>query len=368
MAEARFRFVCGNDDFLVSRKGAEIWAANVPSGADFMCVEIVEGRVLTVENALTAIQQCIGALQTMPMFGDRKYVWFKDVSFMGDTVQSKSADVQEGVEKLQSVLGTIRPHEVFVLFTVVPIDRRRRQFKWFQENGNVEFLASDNEKDLQQAVTVLVQELLKASQKSIHPSAMNVFLSKVGSNPRMALAEMQKLITWAGDAEPLIREKHVLELVPDSGEGNFFEAAEAFYAADLTWMLEALRRYFFAGNDIRPLLSTFQGRNRLLLQLRSLYDAGELTLRVQDSDFQRLAGKYGNLFGASDTKSALNPFSQNPWYLKRLMAVLPSFTLKKLVQIQLDLLDVFEEVLKAPAEAENRMAWMAQRHLLKGSI
>ena len=82
------------------------------------------------------------------------------------------------------------------------------------------------------------------------------------------------------------------------------------FSGDLEWAMDALDRYFFQGKDARPLLSTLQNRNRLLIQLRVLIDGGGLGVnnRLSKSNLEGLSRKYAHHFGEEDEKSSLNLF------------------------------------------------------------
>ena len=54
------------------------------------------------------------------------------------------------------------------------------------------------------------------------------------------------MLDWTGE---FIDEQLVMELVPNFGEADFFEAADAFFSLNLEWTLEPLRRHFFTNND-----------------------------------------------------------------------------------------------------------------------
>ena len=144
-----------------------------------------------------------------------------------------------------------------------------------------------------------------------------------------------------------------MDMVPEFGEGDFFEASEAFFSGDLEWALDAVDRYFFQGKDARPLLSTLQNRNRLLIQLRVLIDGGELGMndRLSKSTLEGLSRKYAHHFGDEDEKSTLNLFSQNPWFLGRLLSLVSKFSARRLIDLQSFLIQAFEDVLAQPKES-----------------
>ena len=153
--------------------------------------------------------------------------------------------------------------------------------------------------------------------------------------------------------------------MPAFGEGDFFEAAEAFFARDLSWTLAAIHRHFFAGNDARPLLSALQNRNRLLIQVRVLADAGEVRLSgrgIDKASFERAAAAYRGAYGENPTKSAFNVFTQNLWYLGKLAGRgMP--LLKTLIDHQQEFIRGFDEIVKRPHDQEEVIRALAIRCL-----
>ena len=162
----------------------------------------------------------------------------------------------------------------------------------------------------------------------------------------------KKMASFLGENGNEITEELILNLVPDFGEGDFFEASEAFYSGKLEWAVDAIDRHFFHGKDARPLISTLQNRNRLLIQLRVLVDGGELdpNQRLSKDQLERIGQKYIRHFSAPDGKTTLNLFSQNPWFLGRLLPLVKNFSTRKLIDLQSNLIKCFEEILVRPKE------------------
>ena len=75
--------VFGDDDYSVSRRGRQVfdqWCQET-GGFDH---EIVEATALNSGEALRALARLREALQTLPMFGGAKAVWFRDCNFLAD--------------------------------------------------------------------------------------------------------------------------------------------------------------------------------------------------------------------------------------------------------------------------------------------
>ena len=201
-------------------------------------------------------------------------------------------------------------------------------------------------------------------------------LTMVGANTRLLTEEVRKLATYAGlpseasakEGEGcVITEAQVIELTPNQAEGDFFESADRFFAGDLPGTLHALEKHFFAGGDARPVLSSLQNRNRILIQARVLIDAGDLRMPgpygFDKAAWARAQSTYARHFGGDAEKSSYNLFTQNQWYAGKLVSSgrLPS--LRRLIDNQQEFIAAFEEIIRRPDEQETVLRDMAVRCL-----
>ena len=380
-----FAFVCGADEFLVQRAGQQRFdALAAGTGADDFSREVISGFAANISEVEAAINRFREAVQTVPMFGGRRVVWLKDVSFLADNVTGRAEGTLKLVEDLQQLLAAVNPAEAAVLVTAAPVDRRRAFPKWCEKNADFALVGGDSDAGGEALAGIVLAEA-RSLGVTFAPGAVELLLAKVGANTRLLVEEVRKLATYAGLPADLsaqasakagdpstppgtggavIEEIHVIELTPNTAEGDFFEAAEAFFSGDLKWALAALHRHFFAGGDARPVISALQNRNRILLQLRALIDAGEVHLGPRGVDgLPRAAAAHAAKFGeAAGEKSAYNIFTQNPWYLGKLASgKLPS--LRRLIDNQHELIVAFEEIIHRPDDQEEVLRAMAVRCL-----
>lgn len=372
MAAAKsFTFICGSDDFLVGRLGKERYAALSAEVTDEFAREIINGFAANVGEVENAVNRFRDAVQTVSMFGGKRVVWLRDVNFLADTVTGRAESTLTLVEDLQQILQSLNPDETCVLITAAPIDRRRSFPKWCEKNSDFTLVGGDADGAGEALAGVALAEA-KSLGASFAPGAVELLLAKVGANTRLVVEETRKLATFAlpegapkdGEKAAVITEDHVAELTPNVAEGDFFEAAEAFFSGDLKWTLAALHRHFFGGGDARPIISALQNRNRILLQVRALVDAGEARLGPRGLDgLPRAASSYGARFVGAAEKSSYNLFSQNPWYVGKLAgsAKLPS--LRRLIDNQQEFIAAFEEIIRRPGEQEEVLREMSVRCL-----
>lgn len=363
MAPAKnFTFICGSDDFLVGRMGKERFEALAADVADEFSREIVNGFAANVGEVETAVNRFRDAVQTVSMFGGKRAIWLKDVNFLADTVTGRAESTLKLVEDLQQILASVNPAESAVLVTAAPIDRRRSFPKWCEKNADFALAGGDADSASDALAGVVLAEA-KAYGAAFAPGAIELLLAKIGPNTRLLVEEVHKLSNYVADTGP-ITEEHVAELTPNVAEGDFFEAAEAFFSGDLRWTLAALHRHFFSGGDARPVISALQNRNRVLLQVRALVDTGDVRVGPRGLDgLPRAQSAYGARFIGATEKSSYNLFTQNPWYVGKLAgsAKLPS--LRRLIDNQQEFVHAFEEIVRRSDEQEDVLRELAVRCL-----
>ncbi|MBP7140620.1 MAG: DNA polymerase III subunit delta [Opitutaceae bacterium] len=377
MADKPFQFICGADDYLVSRVGRERYDALAAEITDEFSREIVSGFANNVGEVETAVNRFRESVQTISMFGDRRLVWLKDVNFLADTVTGRAEGTLKCVEALQEILASVDPRHVAVLVTAAPVDRRRAFPKWCEKNGEFALIGGGDGQAASEALAGIVLAEAKSLGASFGPGALDLLLAKVGANSRFLIEETRKLATYAATGGDVgseaegsvarIEEAHVAELTPNVAEGDFFEAAEAFFGGNLVRTLKALEHHFFNGGDARPVLAALQNRNRLLLQVRALVDSGDARLGSRGLEgLPRAAGVYGRHFAGAGEKTSFNLFSQNPWYVGKLAGGGRLPTMRRLIDNQIEFVAAFEEIIRRPGEQPEVLRDMAVRCLAPG--
>ena len=109
MADKPFKFICGDDDYLVSEQGREWFVEQSKDVMDDLSKEVVDGRAGNVAEVEQAINRFTSAVQTLSLFGERKVVWLKDVNFMANT-QTGNA---QGTLDLVDNLKVMQDHHVY---------------------------------------------------------------------------------------------------------------------------------------------------------------------------------------------------------------------------------------------------------------
>ena len=365
-APPNFIFICGADDFIVNRLGKERFDALVAEAqADDFSREVVSGFAVNVDEVETAVNRFRDAVQTVPMFGGKRVLWFKDLNFLADTVTGRADGTLKQVEALQELLEKAKVDEVAIVITAASIDRRRAFLKWAEGHADFTLAGGDGEAGGAALAAVGLAEA-EGFGATFGAGAIELLLQKVGANTRLLTEETRKLATYAGEGG-VIEEANVEELTPNFAEGDFFAAAERFFAGDLRGTLVELQRHFFAGGDARPIIIAMQNRNRILIQVRVLMDAGELRAPgpygFDKAAWSRAQAAYSEHFGGDVEKSAYNLFTQNQWYVGKLVGSAKLPALRRLIDNQQEFVRAFEEIIRRPNEQEVVLRDMAVRCL-----
>lgn len=367
-----FIFVCGADDFLVNRLGKTRYDELTADVTDEFAREIISGFANNVGKVESAVNRFRESVQTVSMFGGKRVVWFKDVNFLADTVTGRAESTLKLVEDLQELLASVDPEQVAVVITAAPIDRRRAFPKWCEKTADFSLVGGGDGEGAAEALAGVILAEARELGVTFGEGAAQLLLAKVGANTRLLIEETRKLATFASPAEALakegapviIEEAHVAELTANTAEGDFFEAAEAFFSGDLKWTLAALHHHFFTGGDARPIISAMQNRNRILIQVRALADAGEVRVGNRGLDgLPKATATYGHHFIGVTEKSAYNLFSQNAWYVGKLAGSGKLPSLRRLIDNQQEFIRAFEEIVQRPNEQEEVLREMAVRCL-----
>lgn len=354
-----FIFVCGSDDFLVENRARAVFAQLSEGLADDFSKEIIEGGAQNVDEVSETVARFAAAAQTVSLFGDRKAIWLKGVSFFGATRTGDSKGAKTEVERLIALLKTIDYNSVGVVISASPIDQRKTEFKALKATGECIVVGGDD---------ILPDRLLgEAAAQSGHAfarGAAEYLFAKLQGNVRLSLEETRKLALYLGDEKgQKISEALIDELVSGFGESEFFEPVSAFFENDLPKTLAALRRYFFTRKDARGLISSLQNRLRMLVQMRALLDSAQVRLSgnwIDKDSFERAKSRYEPLFAPEDKGSI---FSQRANMLGFLARDASRFRLRRLLDFHGEFIRAFTGILDRPTDQESVLCECAVRCL-----
>ena len=342
--------ISGKDEFLVEEDAVKFYREAIKKAGSDVDTQIISAQITRVEDALQIQREFSEAIATLSMFGGKKVVWLRNLNWLSGAKQSESADVKESLAHMLDLVAKSND-KVSIIISASPLDGRRKDLQVLKPIAQ-QFIvhtfaqAKPWEKQSEQEtmqIAMAASQFKKLGVK-FEADVPEVLVGRVGESTRMVFMEVEKLAVYVGPGGT-VKARDVLFVVPPYGEGEFFEPIEAFSARDLNWALESLDRYFFNESSCRPLISALQNRVRLLIQIRSLADSGDLKLTatgIPKGQFDVAVGRHGATFGSA-AKSSANVFSQNPWYLTTQVAPAAfHYTLSELIDLQLACTECFD--------------------------
>lgn len=342
--------VAGKDEFLVEEDARKFYNQAVKNAGSDADKQIIAAQITRVEDAIGIEREFTEAVATLSMFGGKKVVWLRNWNWMTDSKQSGSVEVKESLQRMLDLVQKSN-ETVSIIISAAPVDGRRKDLAVLKDLAQ-EFIthsfAPPKPWDVHSEQTTMqitrVETLFKKSGIKFEPEVPEVLVGLVGQSTRVVLMEVEKLAIYVG-AGGTVKTKDVHFIVPRFGDGNFFEPIEALAVRDLEWSLDSLNRYFFNESSCRPLIIALQSRLRLIIQIRSLADSGDLKVTrngLSKGQIEVAAGRHGPTFGSA-SKSSANVFSQNPWYINT--KVSPGafyYSLSELIDLQLACAECFD--------------------------
>lgn len=319
-------FVYGSDDFLVDRRARILY--------DEYCKH---GEIFSFDskaNLNTFINSICESLNTLPLFTSTNNIWIRGIKFLSD---GESESTKTIIYCLLEALKFARNNSI-ILISASPIDKRTKLFKEISQLSDCQEVNDINEK----TIDAFINNICTDNKVKITAAAVEAIQRLIGNDSRLLKLELDKLATYIFDDHDTITVDDVNMLVEASNGGEFFQQIEQFYSSDINKILDSLARYFYFTNEARPLLAGLQNRTRLMIQLRALVESNKLQLNKAITKLQLdTVAKILNF--DTSFKTSYNVFTQNSWYLSKLLDSIGKYSLNKLLDLQVAIMDTIAE-------------------------
>ncbi len=233
-------------------------------------------------------QREIGALSAArwkKLFGFAKpkgdLAWIKEVA-AGETADAEQAPAAGGdpAELFIKAFTAGIPKDNILIITAEAVDKRKRLYKFVEQQGVVVDLAVDSggssaaRKDQEAVIKELVRNTLAGFDKKLAPRAEGILLERVGFHPVAAVLETEKLALSTGQATT-ITPADVEAVIGRTREEALYELTDAFTRQQLDRALRIAARLQENGIHGLAILATLRNHIRKLLLLRSFQEADE---------------------------------------------------------------------------------------------
>ena len=272
------KLIHGSDEYLVSHHARKAVNALCPEADQTLGLETIEGDIKTVDDAVLALQTCIGALRTVGLFGGQKTVWFRDVTLFKDKVIPKNPAVKALLAEMAEDIKKGLPEGHHLVISAPGVDRRSAFYKSCVAGAEIKaYDLPDQIYKKEPIIRERAQKLFARAQCRIGVAALDLFLEKVGMDTRQLVMEAEKLILYIGDRKEITVED-VKAITSSSAEAIAWDFTDALGDRKLDEALKILRQLIFQGESPVGILFAVETLYRNLMQFRAYMDQGWLRL------------------------------------------------------------------------------------------
>jgi len=258
------QLVFGNDDYLVSSKARDLVNKLVPKEEQVLSLDIVEGGVDTVDQAVEALGKCLEALRTVGFFSQSQTIWFKDVSFLGDTRTGRSEVVKTRLGELAELIKAGLPEGQTLIISARQVDKRFGFYKACKSAGTLfEFSLSEKSYQSDRQARDRVRELLPKFGLEMDAATVDAFIGRVGAGTRELVGELEKLSLYkGGNGRVSVKD---IEAVTCASRGAVrWDLADAIGERDVPRALMLVRQLLFQKENPIGLIIGIEARIREL--------------------------------------------------------------------------------------------------------
>jgi len=280
-------FYYGNDEYLVGMNARKKVDELCPEDERSLGLETINGDAGKIDDAVAAVDQCLAAFRTVGLFGGKKVVWFRDISFLSNAVIMKNDQVKRLLGELAGDLKAGLASDQFLVLSAAGIDKRSAFYKTLNEVGQVtEYSVPERDYEarpvaLQRAVT-----LFKREGYTIESGAADAFIDKTGFETRQIMSEVEKMVLYKGGDKSVTLDD-VQTITSAAGEAIAWDFTDAVAESRLGDAIRIFRQLLFQKQTSVGLIIQIESLFQNLLRFREYLEAGWLRMngnRIQWSD------------------------------------------------------------------------------------
>lgn len=338
----------GNDEFRVAQAARAAVDRLCPAEEQVLGLEIIEGQASTADQAVQCLRQCLLAVRMPGLFGGRKVVWFREVSFLKGDKPGKVAAVQPWLTELVELIKHGLPPGQVLVVSAPAVDGRSAFAKACKERGAVEVFDAP-ERSYQQLPYAIefAREAFHKAGLSFDPDVPQQLAERAGVDTRRIVQEVEKLALFIMPRQRVTGED-VRAIVPAECESAGWDLAEAICKVELPRALALFRQLLFQKEEPIGLVSFIEGRFRDLALVREALDHGWVRLNWKNAEWSQTA-EVEEAFGALGTR---DPRSKNPFIVGMMIEQARRFEARELDWCRAEVLKTREQMVSGGATPE----------------
>jgi len=341
--------IFGNDEYPVSVNAKKTVERLCPPDQQAFGLEIIEGAVETVAEAVAAIQQCLGALRTVSfLMGGNKVVWLRDVTFLSDSTKAgKAVDTKAELAKLTAEIKAGWGDEQILIINAGKVDKRSAFYKACKAQGELmEYALPERGGQAEKTIRARAKQMLAREGLTMDQAAFNAFMDRTGIDTRLIGQEITKLLLYLGGKGQVSKEVVDLIVAP-SREEMGYALTDAVGRRNMMESLSVLKRLVFQKAKPFVLMISLEKMFSQFLILQAALDRGWLRIESSGSWTQ---AKWAESDEVEQGLSALgndNPKKMHPFRLAKLAEQARGFSREELVYYLERVIQTHERMISA---------------------
>lgn len=268
----------GNDEYLVGLNARKRVDTICPEAEQSLSLEVIDGSAAKIDDAVAAIDQCIAGFRTVGLFGGKKVVWFRDVSFFKNTVIMKNERVKRLLGELAADIKAGLAEDQFLIISAPCVDKRSAFYKAVNTAGEVtEYAIPERDYEARPMALKRALSLFKREGFTIDSTAADAFIEKTGFETRQIMNEVEKMVLYKGDDKGITL-ADVQIITSASGEAIAWDFTDAIAERKLGDAIRLFRQLLFQKESPVRLIIAIESLFQNLLRFKEYSDAGWLRL------------------------------------------------------------------------------------------
>ena len=250
--------ICGDDEFRVSLATKELLDRLVPEAEREFSLDCVDGRVGTVDETVSLLRSVRDALVSDSLFGSgSKTVWLREPAFLSNDRIGKSQDIKDDLADLVARVKTGLGDGMCLVVSTLKINRASAFFKAFSgaTGAVVDFGSALKARQRAEAAAELVTEFCARLQLKMEADARRLFLSRVGTESRQIVSELEKLACYCGEGRTATADD-VRAIVSSGAVSEVWDFTDAFCSRDAKALVAQVRLQLGQGESAIRLVNS----------------------------------------------------------------------------------------------------------------
>ncbi len=271
--------IAGADDYQMDILARRQIDQLLPPAEQAFGLETFDADAGTVAEAAAVIRRLLDALRTPTMFAERRLVWARNASFLGDKIISRGKEIIPLTAGLAELIAAGLPPGQYLIVTAAEAPAKSPLTNAFAKHGALLKQEAPKPWRRQEESLAHAARELRQAGLAAAPATVTKLVARVGADTRQLHQEIIKLSIYLG-ARKQVEPEDINAITSATRDYFVWDLEDAAAQGDLREALAILRRLLFQREDPIRLVNTLEARFRYLLILQEAVQNGWINPRA----------------------------------------------------------------------------------------